>query len=305
MADLRKKTGGRSGLNAVSRSLLEGLYEKYNRRRYVHPDPLEFLYRYEDVGDREIAGLMASVLAYGRVGQILKSVARVLDPMGPSPRRFVERSTPGSLRREYGGFKHRFTTGEEMADLLGSLREILREHGSLEACFLAGCRLDHSNVLKGLEAFAGRLNAPCSRSRRSILVPSPGKGSACKRLNLFLRWMVRRDRVDPGGWTAVSPRQLVVPLDVHLHRISRLLGLTRRRSADLKAALEITQAFRSVAPDDPVRYDFALTRFGIREDMDMAMLREARLEAEAAADKLGALAAEALADHRAGEARDG
>jgi len=98
---------------------------------------------------------------------------------------------------------------------------------------------------------------------RSYLLPDPRLGSACKRLNLYLRWMVRRDAVDPGGWN-VPPAKLVVPLDTHMHALGRALGLTDRRSADLRTALEITAAFRAIAPDDPVRYDFALTRLGMR-----------------------------------------
>ncbi len=101
------------------------------------------------------------------------------------------------------------------------------------------------------------------------LLCHPAAGSACKRLNLYLRWMVRRDDVDPGGWTGVSPARLVIPLDVHMHRIGRGLGLTQSRYANLRTALEITAAFRRIAPDDPVRYDFALTRLGIRSDTDL------------------------------------
>ena len=98
---------------------------------------------------------------------------------------------------------------------------------------------------------------------RQCLLPSPESGSACKRLNLFLRWMVRSDAVDPGGWSGVSPAMLIVPLDTHMHRIAAKLGLTKRRAADFRAAREVTGAFRTIAPEDPVKYDFALTRLGI------------------------------------------
>ena len=101
---------------------------------------------------------------------------------------------------------------------------------------------------------------------RAGLLPSPSAGSACKRLNLFLRWMVRQDNVDPGGWDSVSPAKLIIPLDTHMHRIGRRLGLTPRRQADLRTAIEITEGFRGICPSDPVRYDFALTRLGIRRD---------------------------------------
>ncbi|MCD6487215.1 MAG: TIGR02757 family protein, partial [Syntrophobacterales bacterium] len=105
--------------------------------------------------------------------------------------------------------------------------------------------------------------------RGNSLLPSPAKGSACKRLNLFLRWMVRHDDVDPGGWDDISSSKLIIPLDTHMHRICLALGITKRKQADMKTALEITRSFQVMAPHDPVRYDFALTRLGIRKDTDI------------------------------------
>lgn len=249
-----------------SREPFEALYAFYNRRPYVHPDPLEFLYRYPDLRDREIVAMIASSLAYGKVEQILKSVSKVLLKMGASPFDFVCSSPYHRIRSAFESFKHRFTPGEDISSLLGSAKSVIREHGSLQACFLAGYRDTHETVLPALSAFIGHLH-PDRACCWSGFLPSPDKGSACKRLNLFLRWMVREDDVDPGGWRAVSPSKLVVPLDTHMHRISLLLGLTGRNQADLRTALEITRAFRRFSPEDPVRYDFVLTRFGIRRDM--------------------------------------
>ena len=104
---------------------------------------------------------------------------------------------------------------------------------------------------------------------RNSLLPLPDRGSACKRLNLFMRWMVRQDAVDPGGWSGVPLSKLIIPLDTHMHRISRAMGLTSRRQADMGTAMEVTRAFQKFAPDDPLRYDFVLTRLGIRKDMDV------------------------------------
>jgi uncharacterized protein (TIGR02757 family) len=250
----------------VDRAWLEGLHASLNRREYVHPDPLEFLYRYEDTRDREIAGLVASSLAYGRVKQILRSVGLVLERMGPSPAAFLADSKPGLVRRAFDGFKHRFTTGAEIGDLLVGARGVLADCGSLEACFADGMADDADTVAPALCSFVDRL-ARAAGGRPASLLPLPGKGSACKRLNLFLRWMVRSDDVDPGGWTRVSPSKLIVPLDTHMHRISRALGLTTRNQADMRTALEITNGFREFAPEDPVKYDFAITRLGIRSDM--------------------------------------
>jgi len=251
----------------INKAALEGLYGRYNRREFVHPDPLEVLYDYDHLADREIAALVASSLAYGRVGQILASVSLVLGRMG-APSLFLERATADSLRGTFADFKHRFTTGEDLSAMLWGVRGIIRRYGSVQGCFLAGLRDDHDTVLAALSSFVAELRS-AGRAKCGRLLPSPAKGSACKRLNLFLRWMVRRDAVDPGGWNGVSPSRLIVPLDVHMHRICRALRLTRRRQADMRTAMEITSAFRDIVPDDPVRYDFALTRLGIREDIDL------------------------------------
>lgn len=243
-------------------TVLEGLYTRLNRRHFVHPDPLEFLYDYSSAADREIAGIVASSLAYGRVAQILRSVREVLAPMGESPSLFLRDHPPSALRRLYQGFKHRFTTGEELATLLAGVRKTIRDHGSLEACFLEGLRKENGAIIGAMDRFVRRIGGDLVTGS-SMFLPSPSRGSACKRLNLFLRWMVRRDDVDPGGWDALPPAALLVPLDTHLLRIARGLKLTGRANADLRTALEVTDSFRHLAPEDPVRYDFSLTRLGI------------------------------------------
>jgi uncharacterized protein (TIGR02757 family) len=247
------------------RESLDSLYAAYNKRSYVHPDPLEFLYRYEDPRDVEVAGLISSCLAYGRVAQILASVGRVLDPMGDSPRRFLEKATARGIAARLAGFVHRFTRGAELSALLVGIKRTMASHGTLEKLFALGMDRRDETAIPALTAFVAGLRAAAGNACPSLL-PSPADGSACKRLHLFLRWMARRDAVDPGPWKAVPPSRLVVPLDTHLFRICRGLGLTARRQADLKTALEITEGFRAIRPRDPVRYDFSLTRMGIRKD---------------------------------------
>jgi uncharacterized protein (TIGR02757 family) len=242
------------------------LYATYNRREFVHPDPLEVLYKYDDLPDREVVALVASSLAYGGVRQILRSVNAVLDRMD-SPCDFLLHASRPSLIETFKDFKHRFTTGEELATLLYGAQRVIQRHGSLHACFSKGFSHDHDTILPALTAFVNELSAACNGRPRSLL-PSPDAGSACKRLNLFLRWMVRQDEVDPGGWDMIPRSKLIVPVDVHMHRISLKLGLTSRKQANLRTACEITSAFRNVDPEDPVRYDFCLTRFGIRDDLD-------------------------------------
>ena len=131
---------------------------------------------------------------------------------------------------------------------------------------MQGMRADDSTVLGGLEALAGELHQAAGGEWNHLLC-DVAKGGACKRLHLMLRWLVRNDQVDPGGWNKVSPARLLVPLDVHMHRLAVAMGATSRRQADRRTAIEVTHAFAAIAPDDPVRYDFCLTRLGIRTEM--------------------------------------
>ena len=248
---------------------LDHIYAFYNSRKWVHPDPLEYLYGYPDLKDREVAGLIASCLAYGRVAQILKSVSSVLEKMGSSPYDFLRSTTIRSLGTLFREFKHRFTTGEELIELLAGMKHVMEQHGSLYSCFLSCFNGNDETVLPALASLVKELRAISQGSSNSLL-PLPEKGSACKRLHLFLRWMVRKDRVDPGGWDKVSPAKLIVPLDTHMHSLSLRLRLTSRRHGGARTAMEITRAFREISPKDPVRYDFALTRLGIRKDGNLS-----------------------------------
>lgn len=252
---------------------LDELYKYYDNRKFVHPDPLEFLYGYPDIYDREIVALIASSLAYGRVIQILKSVSTILNKMDPSPRSFLIDSSEDKITRTFKEFKHRFTTGDEMAAMLIGAKHIVKEEKSLYESFLSQFNDNDDTVLTALTGFVRRFNRKTEFTRNSLL-PSPDLGSACKRLNLFLRWMVRTDRVDPGGWEKVPASKLIIPLDTHMHRIGIRLGMTDRKQADMRAAIEITDAFRALSPDDPVKYDFSLTRLGIRKDADLDQFLE-------------------------------
>jgi uncharacterized protein (TIGR02757 family) len=249
---------------------LENLYRRYNRRTYVHPDPLEFLYSYPDIKNREIVGLIASSLAYGKVKQILKSVSLVLDVMKPSPYRFLMNSNYSALCNAFEGFTHRFASGTQLAGLLWGAKNVIAQFGSLNGCFIDTLSPDDETLIPAMTFFAKMLTT--RKNKPGHLVALPEKGSACKRMNLFLRWMVRKDRVDPGGWVDVPLSKLIVPLDTHMHKISLQLGFTSKKQANMHAALEITDGFKKLVPEDPVKYDFSLTRFGIREGMNMNSL---------------------------------
>lgn len=259
-----KKTTSDQNRRKLHKRELDNLYRRFNHRCYVHPDPLEFLYAYGDVRDREIAALLASALAYGRVAQILPRVSQLLGPMGSSPRAFLISTSRSDMEGLFGGFVHRFARGEHIRSLLMGMRRVLREYGSLHACFLSGLSREDATVHPALCRFAAQLvRVAVNGSGPGHLVPDPMRGSACKRLNLFLRWMVRKDAVDPGGWEGISAARLIVPLDVHMHRFGLEWGFTARKQADMRTALEITAGFRDLVPKDPVRYDFAVTRPGI------------------------------------------
>ncbi|MCL5070044.1 MAG: TIGR02757 family protein [Actinobacteria bacterium] len=243
---------------------LQELYEKYNDKKFVHPDPLEFLYNYSDIKDREIAGLIASLLAYGRVAQILKSVSLILNFIG-EPFNYLNSSSRKDISNAFSSFKHRFTTGEDVSNLLYAVKEIIREYGSLENCFCSGMSKEDESVLPALRKFIKKFGEKLD-NRFSSLLSIPEGSSAFKRFNLYLRWMVRKDNVDPGGWENIPASKLIIPLDTHMYRICSGLNFTNRKQADIKSALSITNCFKIYAPDDPVKFDFALTRLGMNRD---------------------------------------
>jgi uncharacterized protein (TIGR02757 family) len=246
---------------------LERLYERYDWKRYVDPDPLVFLYDYPDVRDREIVGLIASSLAFGGVKQIMASVEKVLAPMGSSPREFVMDTPSKKMSLIFEGFRHRWASEEDLVRMLEGARGMIEKYDSLETGFASKLGESDADVIPAMTEFASEIVCVGSGAG-ACLIPDPCRKSACKRLNLFLRWMVRSDRVDPGGWKGIPASKLVVPLDIHMFRFASLLGLTERKQANLPTALEVTAEFAKMSPDDPVKYDFALTRLGIRRDDD-------------------------------------
>ncbi len=250
--------------------LLESIYDEYHKPEFIHPDPLEFLFRYDEIFDREIVGLIASSLAIGRVSAILDVVGSILDKL-PSPRKNLEEMVLDDFYRLFGDFKYRFYNPESLAFFLLGIKQVIGKYGSLNNCFISGVKQEQGGgIVSALSFFAGELKKWDSSSVN--ILPNPEKGSACKRLNLFLRWMVRQDEIDPGGWTGISPASLLVPLDTHMHRIGLMLGFTERKSADINSAVEITESLKKYDPEDPVRFDFSLTRLGIHPDLDYGRL---------------------------------
>jgi len=261
------------------KTVLDNLYAGRSQAHLAN-DPLSFCRRYQAPEDREIAGLIASSFAYGNVKIILKTLETIFGRMGPSPRRFVEEFDPERALQLFAGFKHRFNDARDLCALFLAARTMLEEADSLGAFFLGCYDRDAEDITPSLieysaavlamdySAVFGSGHIPADSSF-PFFFPSPASGSACKRLCMYLRWMVRPDDgIDLGLWHEIPPARLVIPVDAHIRRICRYLGLTRRSQGDWRMAREITTALRKFDPADPVKYDFSLCHLGISEGCD-------------------------------------
>ena len=253
---------------------LEALYRSFDPSM-IAPDPLEVVRRFERPEDQEIAGLVAASLAYGRAETITAAAGDALRRMGGAPWDFVMGFDHGRDGVQFDGFVYRWTRGRDLSTLAAVMGKALRRYGSLGSLFAAGHRPSDTHTGPALAHFSGTLlgytreDHPGERYGKQTgiryLLPSPVSGSACKRMNLYVRWMVRREDPDLGLWPRIHPARLVMPIDTHVARISRRLGLTSRKQADWKMAEEVTRALRRFDPEDPVKYDFALCHWGMLE----------------------------------------
>jgi len=252
-------------------SSLERLYHDYNREDSA-ADPVQLVRPYSRPEDREIAGFCAAALAFGRVASVLASISTLFRIMGGRPAQFVRAFDPSEEHPELRAMVHRWTRGVDIAALLWILRQMLERSGSVEAFFAEGLADSDVDVSGALDSFSTRALAidvrPVygrvpKRAGVCYFFPRPSAGSACKRLNLFLRWMVRSDEVDLGVWRSVRPGQLIVPLDTHIIRLARCLRLTRYTSPGWKMAADVTARLRALDPGDPVRFDFSICHVGM------------------------------------------
>lgn len=234
-------------------------------------DPIQIVRRYAKPDDQEIVAFCAAGLAFGRVSSVMQSIERVAQVMGPEPAAFVRRFEPARDGAPLRDFVHRWTRGVDVIALLWVLRQMLDHAGSIEGFFLEG-DAGGEDIREALDSFSMRamaldLRAAYGRvpARPGVgyFFPRPSGGSGCKRLNLFMRWMVRRDALDLGIWPRVSPSRLIVPLDTHIIRVGRCLRLTRYISPGWPMALDITRALRVLDPEDPVKYDFSVCHLGM------------------------------------------
>ena len=259
---------------------LETLYRDFDHETSAS-DPVHIVRRFTDPADREIVGFCAAGLAFGRVASVLNSIESLLAVMGPRPAAYVKRFDAARDGPKLAPLVHRWIRGRDLAALMLVMQRMLREAGSIEAFFIAGDDPAAPDLSAAINAFSTRALeidlrpvygarragpfGPAGTPRAGVcyFFPRPSAGSACKRMNLFLRWMVRKDAIDLGVWTRVSPSRLIVPLDTHVIRLGRCLRLTRYRSPGWKMAADITASLRALHPADPVRYDFSLCHVGM------------------------------------------
>lgn len=265
--------------DALLKERLDALVETFDIST-IEPDPLQLVLRYDDPRDQEVAGLIAAAFAYGRADIIVRNIGAVLDKMTPSPARYLDTFNAREATKRFAGFAHRFHKTPDLVALLACISN----HESLGALFKECYDDTDEDIAPSLSRFIHRLLPTADRQPSlNYLLTDPNDGSACKRMNLYLRWMVRRTPPDLGLWTFVDPAKLVMPVDTHIHRIATFLGLGNRKSADWKAARAITDRLAVFDRTDPVRYDFALCRLGIldlcsrkrrKENCDVCLLRD-------------------------------
>jgi len=243
---------------------------KYFDASQIHPDPLEFPHRFTNWNDIEISAFLASVFAYGKVTQIINTLEKIHAAMGESPHKFVTNYSVENKSEFPIEIKHRFFTHNDIHALFLMMEKIYNTYGSLKFLFLLYYFPNDDNLKSSLSFFSRNLldlilHFSEKTNGIKFMFPDPNKGSACKRMNLFLRWMVRYDELDFGLWKEIPPKQLVIPVDTHVAKVCRELKLTRSKIAGWKMAEEITNNLKKFDSDDPVKYDFAICHIGMRK----------------------------------------
>jgi uncharacterized protein (TIGR02757 family) len=247
--------------------LLNQKADQYNRPSFIERDPISIPHRFTVKQDIEIMGFWSAVLAWGQRPVILKKAAELVALMDGAPYDFIRNHEESDLKR-FLNFKHRTFNATDALYFLHFFRQYYLNNDSLEDAFLMDSGLTvEKNLITFHDQFCGLTDFFPERTRKHIATPA--RNSSCKRLLMFLRWMVRRDNrgVDFGIWTRLQPDQLVMPIDVHVNRVARKLGLLTRPQTDWKAALELTETLRQFDANDPVRYDFALFGLGVEGEM--------------------------------------
>ena len=242
---------------------LDKLVSQYENEDFIKDDPIQFIHRFKNKKDIEIAAFIASMFAYGKREVFIKKLNILFEKMNEKPLDFVlSYSTDNHILDD---FDYRFSAGVDIAQIVLILKELYSSGQTLETLFKHGYQQTHT--IKGMlqnavDYFYARVTLPVSKGFYHLL-PNPAKNSACKRLNMFLRWMVRDGGVDLGLWHFIDKSELIIPLDVHVAKVSRALGILNRKQNDYQAAVELTGKLKEFCPDDPVKYDFAMFGYGV------------------------------------------
>ncbi len=245
------------------KALLELKFREFNNSSFIADDPVAVPHIFHSKEDREIAGFLAATIAWGQRPVIVKNGMRIASLLQNAPHEFVLNASQKDLNR-LKTFVHRTFNGEDLVQFIRLLRKLYEEHASMESVFADGLKAD-GNMMNAITHFRTEFLKPRHHEHCEKHISDPSKGSSAKRINMFLRWMVRKDNggVDFGIWKNISPEQLMIPLDVHVGNVARHLGILQRKQDDRKAAEELTEALRKFDNKDPVKYDFALFSMGI------------------------------------------
>ncbi len=258
------------------RNVLETLVVRYNTPAFIENDPISIPHRFRKKQDIEIAGFWTAMLSWGQRKTIISKATELMELMDNAPHDFVVNHREKD-RRAFLSFKHRTFQPTDTLYFLAFFQQYYRQFDSLETAFATHMHPNDTDIRKALTGFHNRFfSLPDVPDRTRKHVSTPARKSACKRLNMFLRWMVRKDNagVDFGLWKRITPSQLMIPLDVHVGRVASSLGLLRRQQRDWQAVVELTEALRRFDPDDPVRYDYALFGYGVLEKKTGMPLRK-------------------------------
>lgn len=245
------------------------MHRKYNVHGFIHNDPVCIPHRFTLKQDIEITGFFAAIFAWGNRTTIINKCAELIQRMDGQPYQYILHASETDYKNLVG-FKHRTFTDTDLLYTISFFKHWYNKYDSLEAAFSTGITKDDTTVENGLNHFRKMFfSLPDVPKRTYKHVASPLQHSACKRINMYLRWMVRHDknRVDFGLWKKIKPSQLVCPLDLHVQRVALDLGLLKRTQSDWKAAIELTENLKLLDPNDPVKYDFALFGLGVNNEL--------------------------------------
>ncbi|MEP1032752.1 TIGR02757 family protein [Ekhidna sp.] len=248
------------------KDFLNAKVEEFNQPGFITNDPIYIPHRFTKKQDIEIAGFIAAVFAWGQRKTIINKSLAFLELMNNAPHEFVLNYTEENLKL-FLDFKHRTFNSTDALYFLHFFKWFYERHESMEEAFTNGLGVDSSMEVRLISFYELFFSLPDHPKRTYKHIPNPSKMSACKRINMFLRWMVRKDEkgVDFGIWDTIKPSQLICPCDLHVDRVARKLGLIKRKQTDWKTAIELTENLKRLDPNDPVKYDFALFGLGIVE----------------------------------------